>query len=112
MTGDELLREHVARFNEGVRTGDWAPMLELFADDAELRFEGVPAGPYAGKDAIAAAYRAQPPDDEIEVAGVEEPRDGLVVCSYAWSRGGTGRLLLEHDGGSIRRLTVTFDPAR
>jgi len=28
--------EYVARFNEGVRTGDWSRMLELLADDWEL----------------------------------------------------------------------------
>ena len=40
---DELDR-HVERFNEGVRTGDFDPMLDRFADDAELVFQGVPAG--------------------------------------------------------------------
>jgi hypothetical protein len=38
------MESHVARFNEGVRSGDWEPMLAAFADDAELRFENVPPG--------------------------------------------------------------------
>jgi hypothetical protein len=42
----------VARFNAGVRTGDGEPMLAGFADDAELVFEGVSAGPFAGRPAI------------------------------------------------------------
>jgi steroid Delta-isomerase len=41
-----LLDEHVASFNLGVRTGDWAPMLARFSDDAEMEFVGVPAGPF------------------------------------------------------------------
>ena len=32
----ELLHDHVERFNAGVRSGDWAPMLETFRDDGEM----------------------------------------------------------------------------
>ena len=42
-------------------------MLEQFAEDAELAFEGVPVGPFRGKPAIAQAYLDQPPDDEIVI---------------------------------------------
>ena len=55
-----LLARHVERFNEGVQTNDFAPMIEQFADEAELSFEGVPVGPFLGRPAIAAAYREQP----------------------------------------------------
>ena len=51
----KLMREHVARFNAAVESGDWAPMLEQFADDAVLEFRGIPVGPFSGRDAIAAA---------------------------------------------------------
>jgi steroid Delta-isomerase len=60
-------------------------MVAVFAEDAELQFEGVPAGPFFGRDAIDAAYRELPPDDEIEILGSEE-RDGEVVARYAWLR--------------------------
>ena len=43
--------EYVARFNEGVRNGDWTRMLELH--DAELEFAGIPVGPFHRRDAIA-----------------------------------------------------------
>ena len=85
MTGLELLTEHVDRFNAGVRSGDFAPMLELFTDDAELVFEGVPVGPFHGREAIAAAYRERPPDDEIEVLETEED-DAEIRARYAWLR--------------------------
>ncbi len=62
-----LLERHVELFNQGVRSGDFVPMLEHFTDDAELVFEGVPAGPFHGKEAIAAAYTSNPPDDEVDV---------------------------------------------
>ena len=81
-----LLDDHIRRFNEGVRNGDFGPMVEGFTEDAELHFEGVPAGPFAGRDAIAAAYLEQPPDDEVEILGVEDRDDGVVVAGYAWKR--------------------------
>jgi hypothetical protein len=37
-----VLQRHVDAFNEGVRSGDFARMVAGFADDAEMRFEGVP----------------------------------------------------------------------
>ena len=106
-----LLHDHVMLFNEAIRTGDFAPMLEHFADDAELAFEGVPAGPFHGRDAIAEAYRDQPPDDELDVLDVREEGD-TVIAGYAWRREPAkraGEMHLTHDGASVRRLVVTFD---
>lgn len=113
MTGLELLTEHVERFNSGVRSGDFGPMLELFADDAELAFEGVPVGPFHGRDAIAAAYRDRPPDDEIEVLEAAQAGDE-VLARYAWLRDegrAAGDLRLTRAGDRIARLVVTFDAA-
>ena len=110
-SGIEVLFEHVVRFNDGVRTGDWAPMLEQFAAGARMSFEGVPVGPFIGRDAIAAAYRDQPPDDEIEVLDAEERGDGLVVARYAWAaepRLTAGEMRLRYDGDEIVELVVTF----
>jgi len=75
----ELLHEHVEHFNAGVRTGDWDPMLAGFEDAAEMEFRGIPVGPFVGKEAIAAAYREQPPDDEMRV--LDERREPLVACA-------------------------------
>ena len=105
-----LLDEHVRRFNEGVRSGDFGPMVAAFADDAELHFQGVPVGPFVGRDAIAAAYREQPPDDEVEILGAEE-RDGTIVARYAWLADEgrqAGEILLTSRGGEIAKLVVTF----
>ena len=41
---DNLLVRHVGRFNEAVRSGDYAPMLSAFAPEAEMVFVGVRAG--------------------------------------------------------------------
>jgi steroid delta-isomerase len=106
-----LLRDHVDSFNAGVRTGDWDSMLERFDEAAEMEFRGVPAGPFHGRQAIAEAYRVQPPDDELRILE-ERERDGRVEARYAWLAEpdvAAGELLLTAADGRIRELVVTFD---
>ena len=111
MTSKELLHRHVERFNAGVRTGNWEPMLEQFEDDAVLEFRGIPVGPFVGKEAIRTAYREQPPDDELRVLE-SRVRGGVVEARYAWLAEpdvAAGELLLTSDDGLVRRLAVTFE---
>lgn len=107
----DLLRDHVERFNAGVRTGDFGAMLERFTPDAELVFAGVPVGPFVGRQAIAEAYRSQPPDDEIEILDHQQQGD-TILARYAWIRDEgvpAGEMWLETRDGLISRLTVTFE---
>lgn len=107
-----LLHDHVVRFNEAVRAGEWETMLELFADDAELAFEGVPAGPFRGRETIRAAYAEQPPDDEVTTLRVR-PGAEEVTALYAWRKDPAtvaGRMVLTPRDGRIGRLLVTFEP--
>lgn len=100
------------RFNEGVRSGDFGSMIGAFTEDAELAFEGVRVGPFVGRDAIAEAYRTQPPDDEIGILHAEEGDDRVVRARYVWLRGpatAAGEMRLTRDGERISRLVVTFD---
>jgi len=106
-----LLDDHVDRFNAGVRTGDWAPMVAGFDDDAEMEFRGVPVGPFLGRDAIASAYSDQPPDDELRLLEQREV-DGVIQARYAWlaePEVAAGEMYLTPEDGSIRKLVVTFD---
>jgi steroid Delta-isomerase len=99
-----LIDEHVERFNEGVRTGDWSRMLELMTDDVVLEFAGIPVGPFEGRDAVGAAYEAQPPDDEIVLLGGGP--------AYAWSKEPgvrAGELQLDVRDGRISRLRVLYE---
>ena len=105
-----LLDEHVERFNAGVRNGDFSAMVEALAQDAEMRFEGIPVGPFHGRDAIGKAYRAQPPDDELVVLDQREG-DGELVATYAWaSKAGVpaGELRLGVRDGLIRRVVIRY----
>jgi hypothetical protein len=108
---DVSLAAHVERFNAGVRSGDFAPMLAAFAPAAEMVFEGVPAGPFVGREAIAAAYSAQPPSDEVLLLGEPSSDGELEVAEYAWAGGGrcAGRILLDARDGAITRLVITFE---
>jgi hypothetical protein len=106
-----FLERHVVTFNAAVRSGDFEPLVALFADDATLEFAGVPVGPFHGRDAIAAAYAAQPPTDEMQVLGVRVEEDGTVVEPFSWSsdagaRSGEMRLVVAD--GRIDRLVVVF----
>jgi hypothetical protein len=107
----ELLDDHVGRFNAGVQTGDWEPMVDGFSEDAEMEFRGVPVGPFVGRDAIAAAYREQPPDDELRVLEQRQV-DGRIEARYAWlaePEVAAGEMILTPENGAIRKLVVTFD---
>jgi hypothetical protein len=106
----DLVRRHVALFNDAVRTGDRAPFAALFADDAELRFSGVPVGPFHGRAAIEEAYRRQPPDDEIR-AGEPRREDGLLVVPYERAAAPAvpaGELRMVERDGLLQHLMVVY----
>lgn len=99
------------RFNEGIRSGDFVPMVSGFAVDAVMAFEGVPVGPFAGRDAIGRAYAEQPPTDEIRLLGAPTTEGDAVESDYAWAAEGSraGRIILTARNGAIARLIVTFE---
>ena len=53
----DRVRRHVAAFNTAVESGDWSDFATRFTEGARMTFVGVPAGPFAGRDAIAEAYQ-------------------------------------------------------
>jgi steroid Delta-isomerase len=110
MSSDPLT-QHVEHLNAAIRSGDFGPMLAAFATDAEMHFEGVPVGPYLGREAIAAAYAERPPDDEVRLLSPPRHDGDTLVADYAWAADGqrAGRMLLTVSGGLIQRLVVTFD---
>jgi steroid Delta-isomerase len=79
-------------------------MVAAFAEDAELVFEGIPVGPFAGREAIGETYRMQPPDDEILLLD----GDG----TYAWASEPeipAGQMFLTERDGEIVRLVIRYD---
>jgi ketosteroid isomerase-like protein len=57
----DRITQHVAAFNAAVRSGGWAAFADRFTPGATMAFTAVPAGPFAGRAAIARAYADQPP---------------------------------------------------
>lgn len=113
MTGSDpaaVLDAHVRRFNDAVRSGDFAEMLGAFRADAEMVFEGVPVGPFVGQEAIAEAYERQPPDDEVRLLGAPRVEGETAESDYAWAADGrrAGRMIVTTVGDKIARLVVTF----
>jgi cysteine desulfurase/selenocysteine lyase len=108
--GALLLEDHIERFNTGVRSGDFSPMIDAFADDAVFAFEGLPIGPFEGRAAIEKAYRDQPPDDEIEILSADDSDPNVVVSRFRWRRDRTsGTIRLSHRGSTLTGLSVAFD---
>jgi hypothetical protein len=106
-----FLERHVRTFNAAVESGDFAPLVELFAPDARLEFVGVPVGPFDGREAIAAAYAAQPPTDTMTILDTAVEPDGTLVERFSWTSDGgapSGDMRLVVDGEQIRRLVVSF----
>jgi quercetin dioxygenase-like cupin family protein len=98
-----FVADHVAVFNAAVVSGDFSPLLARFTDDAVVRFENGPGAgvlEFAGRDSYTSAYRANPPDDQIEVTGDPREEDGAIVIGFVWRRDKTP---------GVMRLTVNDD---
>ena len=98
---------HVAAFNDSVRSGDWTAFASRFAPDAAMRFSGIPAGPFIGREAIATGYAAQPPSDTLTVTRACSSAD-IDELWFAWDHGSAGTMILRWSGNLIAELTVTF----
>ena len=96
-----LLELHVEKYNEAVRTSDFAPLLAMYADNAVLSFDDLPLGPFHGRSEIRAAYSRRPPDDTMWLIDMHEVGDDAVTASFEWEAGGTGEMYLRWDGGRV-----------
>jgi hypothetical protein len=108
---EDLLRavdEHAALFNASVLTGEWSLFVATFDDDAHMRFEDLPVGPYQGRAAIATAYAKQPPDDTMTVVAVEPVDEDAARVRFSWDRGGDGTMTIRWRDGQVADLTIAF----
>ena len=106
-----FLDRHLLTFNRAVESGDFAPLVELFAPDARLAFADVPIGPFDGRAAIAAAYEDQPPSDTMTILDREVAEDGTILQTFSWSAAAgqpSGEMRLRVDDDQIQQLVVSF----
>jgi hypothetical protein len=103
------VERHCELFNECVRTGDWAPFMATFAEDARMSFTNVAVGPYQGRDQIAVAYAEQPPTDTMTLEAVETLDPQTARVQFAWDNtGDVGEMLVRWRDGQVAALDVTF----
>ena len=103
-----VLEAYAERHNAGVQTGDFAPLLEIFADDAVVELER-PALRLEGKPAIARAFAERPPSDTLVLSSIRTQGHENAVADYAFGkhpneRAGTLELTLS--GAHVVRLVV------
>ena len=104
----ERAARHVTAFNDCVRSGEWAGFAGRFTPDATMRLVGVPAGPFTGREAIAAGYASQPPSDTLTVTRGASSGD-VDELWFSWDSSNiAGTMTLRWSGDLIAELTVTF----
>lgn len=101
-----LLERHVELFNEAVRTGDYTPYLQTFADHAVMIFEDVPMGPFHGLSEIVQAYATRPPNDTMALIDMEEIGTDGVKAVFEWDAGGTGQMFLRWEADQLVELSI------
>lgn len=78
------VEKHVMLFNACVTSGDWAPFVDTFTDDALLTLTNVPAEPLRGRDRIAEMYAARPPTQTMKMIEATPIDDHTVRVRFAW----------------------------
>ena len=105
----ETLQRYLDVHNAAIDAGDFAALVQLFAPDGELHFVGIDFGPFAGRDAIAAAFRERPPINKLALTSVTaDGNKATAVYATAENPGErAGTLVLTTEGELIRRLTIS-----
>lgn len=104
----EAVWAHEQLFNEAVRSGDFTEFSKTFADDAVMKFDGVPVGPYRGREAIAEAYATRPPTDTMSIKSIEEVEPDTADVHFDWDAGGSGAMRVKWQNGLIAGMTISF----
>lgn len=95
-------------FNDAVSSGDYSPLLATFAEDAVMRFDDIPLGPFVGRYAIAEACAIKPASDTMALIDMEVVGSDAVTAAFEWDAGGTGRLYLRFDSAQVVEFAIAF----
>jgi hypothetical protein len=107
-----LLERHVELFNAAVSSGDYDPLLATFAEDAVMRFEDFPLGPFVGRGAIAEACAIKPASDTVALIDMEVVGTDAVRAAFEWDAGGgTGRMFLRFAAAQVVEFAIAFTDA-
>jgi hypothetical protein len=109
MTAGKLLESYQILHNYGIESGEFGPMLELFAEDAIFEFEDERIGKFEGIDMIAGVFRRQSPTVKLAVSNMKEGA-GIATADYAdenLPEKRLGSITLEPVNDKIGRLFIT-----
>jgi hypothetical protein len=102
------VEEHTALFNACVESGDWAPFLATFTEDARMSVTNAPGGPYDGRAAIARLYADRPATQTMRLLRVE-PVDGSTVrVDFAWQSGRQSAMVVRWRGELVCAVDLTL----
>jgi len=101
--------EHERVFNGAVRSGNFEALIATFTDDAVMRFDNRPIGPFEGRDAIRMAYESQPPTDTLTTRSIEQVAANEATAYFDWDHGGSGSMQMSWRGGHVATLVIAFD---
>ena len=104
----EIVNRYFVEHNDGVKSGDFKNLVELFAHDCEMSFAFGSLGTLKSQDAIISAFKNAPPSDELVARSIEQS-ESAIVANYGWksrkdSKGGS--LTFEFEGARIKRLII------
>jgi hypothetical protein len=108
MADSDLLEKYVELYNLGAENGDYAPMMELFDDDAVYEFEDPCIGIFRGKDQIGRMFRLQIPEFNLTIFNIRETMSAA-SADYADNIAPMTRLggiLLQSNSGKIKRIVI------
>lgn len=101
-------KAHAALFNSCVHSGDWAPFMATFTEDARMTLVNVPAGPYLGRAAIADLYAARPPREVMTVHEVVPIDDRTVRVRFTVSSGRESVMVVCWRGEQVCAVELTL----
>lgn len=99
--------DHCRLFNDCVGTGDWAPFIASFAEDARMTLVGQTTAEVAGRAAIAAAYGQRPPSQTMTIENVERVSDDTVNVSFTWQSGDPGNMVVTWRDGAVAAVRLS-----
>jgi hypothetical protein len=104
----EAVREHERLFNDAVRAEDFTEFMKTIHPDAVMSFDGVPVGPYRGREAIAEAYATRPPSDTMSIWSIEEVDPDTADVRFDWDAGGSGAMRVKWQDDLVVGMTISF----
>jgi hypothetical protein len=99
---------HAALFNSCVASGDWAPFVASFTDDATMTVVNAPTGPYDGRPAIARMYAARPPTEPMDILDTEPLSADTVRVRLAWRSGRRSSMVVHWRGDRVAAVELTL----